>query len=73
MHKLLTPVALVVAVAIAASAYTVSSSSYTDRADCPGKIVCPLTGQLVCNDRCPLGKDKNEKQPVLLSCCQTSG
>ena len=24
-----------------------------DRADCPGKIVCPQTGELVCRDRCP--------------------
>ncbi len=24
-----------------------------DRLDCPGKIVCPLTGELVCKDRCP--------------------
>ena len=23
------------------------------RPDCPGKIVCPLTGELVCIDRCP--------------------
>lgn len=26
-----------------------------ERADCPGKIVCPLTGELVCIDRCPAG------------------
>ena len=25
------------------------------RPDCPGKIVCPLTGGQVCADRCPLG------------------
>lgn len=25
------------------------------RSDCPGKIVCPLTGEEVCRDRCPLG------------------
>lgn len=24
-----------------------------ERADCPGKIVCPLTGEEVCRDRCP--------------------
>ena len=24
------------------------------RSDCPGKIVCPLTGEEVCRDRCPL-------------------
>lgn len=27
----------------------------SERLDCPGKIVCPVTGKLVCKDRCPLG------------------
>jgi hypothetical protein len=26
----------------------------TDRPDCPGKIVCPLTGDVICADQCPL-------------------
>lgn len=26
---------------------------YADRPDCPGKIICPLTGELICKDRCP--------------------
>lgn len=32
------------------------------RRDCPGKVVCPLTGEEVCKDRCPLatGKAKAE-------------
>lgn len=25
-----------------------------ERSDCPGKVVCPLTGEEVCKDRCPL-------------------
>lgn len=25
-----------------------------DRADCPGRIECPLTGELVCRDECPV-------------------
>lgn len=25
-----------------------------DRADCPGKIVCPISGEVICADRCPL-------------------
>lgn len=24
------------------------------RADCPGTIVCPLTGEEICKDQCPL-------------------
>lgn len=30
----------------------------SQRADCPGKIVCPLSGDEVCKDQCPL-IDKN--------------
>jgi len=55
--KLMTPIVLVGAFAIAATAYAISSSSSADRADCPGKIACPLTGDLVCKDRCPVGTD----------------
>ena len=25
----------------------------SERADCPGKIVCPETGKLICRDKCP--------------------
>ncbi len=30
----------------------------TQRADCPGKVVCPLSGQEVCKDECPLAATK---------------
>ena len=26
-----------------------------ERPDCPGKIVCPITGELICADECPVG------------------
>ncbi|MBI4586007.1 MAG: hypothetical protein HY717_18510 [Planctomycetes bacterium] len=26
----------------------------TGRSDCPGQIVCPITGEKVCRDQCPL-------------------
>jgi len=68
----MTPIILVGAFAIAATAYAISSSSSADRADCPGKIVCPVTGEFVCKDRCPVDSEKNQEQPVLLSCCQSS-
>ncbi len=29
------------------------ASANAERADCPGKIICPITGELVCRDRCP--------------------
>jgi hypothetical protein len=25
-----------------------------ERQDCPGKIICPITGELICSDQCPL-------------------
>ena len=31
----------------------VLAQSRTNRADCPGKIVCPKTGELTCRDKCP--------------------
>ena len=29
------------------------AAATTERADCPGKIVCPETGKLICRDKCP--------------------
>lgn len=34
------------------------------RADCPGKIVCPLTGQVICADKCPMAAE-------VPSCCKS--
>ncbi len=31
-----------------------------ERSDCPGKVVCPLTGEEVCKDRCPLAVKKTD-------------
>lgn len=46
---------LVLGVSVAASGLHRSSDlSNGERADCPGKIECPLTGELVCKDQCPL-------------------
>jgi len=43
-----------------------------DRADCPGKIVCPLTGELVCIDRCPAGAQTADAKEAdsLPACCR---
>ncbi len=32
----------------------------TQRSDCPGKVVCPLTGNEVCKDQCPLSVKKTD-------------
>lgn len=48
------------------------SSATSERADCPGKIVCPLTGELVCRDQCP-AVDKNRSDcPGQIICPATS-
>jgi hypothetical protein len=48
-------------------------SGTSDRPDCPGKIVCPLTGDLICADLCPLEADARDVSlPVAdtqPSCC----
>jgi hypothetical protein len=29
------------------------ANAKSERADCPGKITCPLTGEVICRDQCP--------------------
>jgi hypothetical protein len=35
-----------------------ASDKGTQRSDCPGKVICPLTGEEVCKDQCPLAAGK---------------
>lgn len=58
-----------------AAAYRLNTASGTavgpidpNRPDCPGLIECPLTGEPVCADRCPLGSGsaQSSREP---SCC----
>ena len=46
----ITGILLLVGVTVAASGF----NSPTERADCPGKVTCPITGEEVCKDKCPL-------------------
>lgn len=39
------------------------------RADCPGKIICPITGEEICKDQCPLGAEK-AKDAAVPDCCR---
>ena len=39
-----------------------------DRPDCPGKIECPLTGELVCRDQCPVVDPSREDCPGRIRC-----
>lgn len=38
----------------AGTGWMATSAIDTTRPDCPGKIVCPLSGVQVCVDRCPV-------------------
>ncbi len=42
-----------------------------DRPDCPGKIVCPQTGQLICRDQCPTVDPDRPDCPGRIECPQT--
>jgi hypothetical protein len=44
------------------------AGSGTDRADCPGKISCPLTGEILCRDQCPTIDPDREDCPGRIEC-----
>jgi hypothetical protein len=43
----------------------------TSRADCPGKIVCPQTGELICRDKCPTIDPDRPDCPGRILCPKT--
>ncbi len=51
-HKALT-LAAALAVGFIAVTGIVFAQSRGQRADCPGRITCPLTGEEICRDKCP--------------------
>ena len=60
----ITSVLLLVGVAVAASGFNGS----TERIDCPGKVICPLTGEEVCKDQCPLIDASRADCPGKIEC-----
>ena len=44
------------------------ASANAGRADCPGKIICPITGELVCWDRCPSVDSSRSDCPGRIEC-----
>lgn len=60
--------ALLAVVALGAMRLAATS---TERPDCPGKIVCPLTGELICRDRCPAVDPERPDCPGRIECPQT--
>lgn len=59
-----------IAAATAVAGY-MGSAAKAEREDCPGKIVCPLTGGLVCADECPIKSGETTAAPVAEApaCC----
>ncbi|MBT8207713.1 MAG: hypothetical protein KJO18_05510 [Acidimicrobiia bacterium] len=68
MRKRIIPVVMLVAVGAGVTAYA-AATARSERPDCPGKIVCPLTDELVCKDRCPLGEQAAADQTTELPAC----
>lgn len=56
MNRKIIPIAAVVLLVVGALVAAVAQPE-AGRTDCPGKITCPLTGEEVCRDRCPLSTD----------------
>ncbi len=55
----------------AAYLYGSYGSAETQRSDCPGKVVCPLTGEEVCKDQCPLIDASRGDCPGKIECSLT--
>ena len=55
---------LVLGVSVAAYGFTFGSA----RIDCPGKVVCPITGEEVCKDQCPLIDASRSDCPGKIEC-----
>lgn len=48
-------------------AYGFAGSSAV-RSDCPGTILCPITGEEICKDRCPLAEANRADCPGKIIC-----
>lgn len=44
---------LLVLTVLGIGAGSVVAYNHANRADCPGKMTCPLTGKIICVDQCP--------------------
>jgi len=50
-----------------AGAFSISGEA-AERADCPGKITCPITGEIICRDQCPTIDPNREDCPGRIEC-----
>jgi len=60
----LTSILLLVGVTVMAAGF----SSSNERADCPGKTTCPLSGEEICKDECPLIDTNRADCPGKVEC-----
>lgn len=70
MRRASISIAMLATVGLAVAAYAVNSRVSADRPDCPGQIKCPLTGERVCRDRCPLNKGETSAAQDTPPCCR---
>ncbi len=66
MTKLILAAALMIPVGVSAVAYNNSDDAV--RSDCPGKVKCPLSGEMVCKDKCPLVDANRADCPGKIEC-----
>ncbi|MFQ5592212.1 MAG: hypothetical protein ACE5HE_13700, partial [Phycisphaerae bacterium] len=55
-------------VGLVAVAGIVLAQSRTERLDCPGKITCPQTGEIICRDKCPTVDQNRPDCPGRIVC-----
>ena len=61
-------VLLIAGIAMIASANTAPAGNDA-RPDCPQQVACPLTGELVCLDQCPLPSTDQARETDTPVCC----
>uniref|UniRef100_A0A7C2K0I4 4Fe-4S ferredoxin-type domain-containing protein n=1 Tax=Schlesneria paludicola TaxID=360056 RepID=A0A7C2K0I4_9PLAN len=68
MKQLIFRSALLVLIAVGTAAAFGFARSNAAREDCPGTVACPLTGEEVCKDRCPLLTAQRSDCPGKIAC-----
>lgn len=66
MKRALLSLAAVAVVGLMVAA--VGAAVGNQRSDCPGKVICPLTGDEVCRDQCPLVDATRDDCPGKIEC-----
>ena len=61
----------VVVMAVAGLAVFPFASAGVESSRCPGKVVCPITGEEVCKDQCPLIDQQRADCPGKIECLLT--